>query len=387
MRGALGRTAAMAVALGFALAARADPLANAPYDGTGSVFVPAAADPSNPGLYAKFRADEAKQWLTVVKAAGDGKRSDTLLDYAALLEQGDSAHAPDPAAALDVYEKAADLGNKVAIRRMVIAYLLGEGRTVDWAKGFAYSHKLADKDGVVQFSAGYDYENGVSGPRDQGLAIAGYIEAARAGNADGMDAVGRIALAQGKPDVARGWFRQGVFSGSADAMDHLAVMAEAGRGGSMDKAEAYWLYVNAARRGNDHAKAWVAALPASATPLPRSSLRAGQKEMTVTRTYGAPDQVRTESLNATALGKLLQNYYPTVAGASRMSGMATIHCYINASHQIDVCIIEREFPAGYDFGAALHALYDGQLSVSETDAVGRPTANSVFALSLSWQIS
>src|ERR1700761_5464470 len=110
MKGAFGRTAAILVALGLGVTPRADPLAKPAYDGTGSVLVPAAGDSVAPADYAKFQADEAKRWATVAKAAAEDKRADPMLDYAALLEQGDSAHAPDRAAALDMYEKAAALG-------------------------------------------------------------------------------------------------------------------------------------------------------------------------------------------------------------------------------------------------------------------------------------
>ena len=356
-----------------------------PYDGTGSRYTPIPGDQSGPAKSAKRREEDEAQRASVGKSAMGGRRPNDMVDYAGLLEQGNVDHAPDLAGALDLYENAADLGNKTAIRRMAIAYMLGEGRPVNLTKAFAYSDKLSDKEAVALFGAGYDYENGVSGPKDQGHAIAAYMLAAKAGSGDAMDAIGRLALGQGHPDVARSWFRRGVFFGSADAMDHLAVMTEAGQGGSVDKALAYWLYVNAARRGNVHAGAWVAAQNPTPEPLPVADLREGAKEMAITRSYGTPGHMHSEPLNPAALGSMLQGHYPSEALDSHVDGRATIHCYVNAAHEVDACIIEREFPIGYDFGQILGELYEGQLTVADTDAAGRPTANTVFALTLAWR--
>jgi len=373
-----------AALLGLALAARAGD--GPSYDGTGSIFIPTADNPYKPEEAAKAQAEADAQRQALAKAAA-GRISRNLVDYAAVLEQGDPTHAPDRAAALDYYEKAAELGHVVGRQRIAIAYILGEGRPLDLKKGFDYADKLGPDDPVGLFSAGLDYEQGITGPKDPAMAVGAYVAAARVGSGEAADALGHIALAQGKPDVARGWYRQGVYLGSADAMDHLAGMMEAGQGAAADKAEAYWLYVNAARRGNVHAQAWVDALPPSTKPLARTALRGKNKEISITRTYGQPGHTKTESLNPSGLAAALTGAFPAMAGDREVNGQATIHCYIDADHQIDACLIEDEFPLGYGFGRVLGQVYDGHYTVSEQDAEGRPTANTVFVLRLRWQIS
>ncbi len=387
MRRAL-RATVFAVGLGLALtpATQAGTPAGPSYDGTGSFGFPTDSLPYDPVVAAKAQAQEDIDRQAMARRAAYGRSSSDVANYAALLEQGDDTHAPDRAAALDAYEKAAAIGNTTGRRRMTIAYILGEGRPVDLQKGLDYATKLGVQDPAALFSAGVDFERGLTGPKDMAMAVTTYIDAAEAGSAEAMDAIGRLALAEGKLDVARGWFRQGVYYGSADAMDHLAAMAEAGQGGAVDKAEAYWLYTNAARRGSVHAQAWIDALPASTAPLPRIALKAKTGEMTLTRTYTLAGHAKTESLNPTALAADLGNYYPSAAINDRVEGSATVHCYVNGDHKIDACLIARELPAGYDFGKLLQQLYDGQITVSDTDAVGRPTAHSVFLLTLAWNL-
>ena len=382
-------------AFGFAFAAHAD-VTPPRYDGSGSLPAPGdsgslriamAGNAYDPRGKADDQAQndetdaEAVREKAAKRAAGSSSTSD-LLDYAAVLDQGNAFHAPDPAQALDDYEKAADLGDEIGRQRMAIAYILGEGRPVDLKKGFEYAAKLGDKDPAGLFCGGIDYERGITGPKDMDMAIAAYSAAAKAGSGEAADALGRITLAQGKPEAARDWFRQGVYLGSADAMDHMAVMAEAGQGGAADKAEAYWLYVNAARRGNAHAQAWVAALPPSTVPLPRATLFRNGKQMGFSRTYGQP--LHTQSLDVTALARAFKGIRPTEAMVQRVDVTTTVHCYINAEHQVDACIVEREFPLGYGLGQMLVQIYNGHITTSDVDAAGRSTAGTVFAVTLDW---
>ena len=389
----IGLAAAVIGARGLALAAYAETSPQA-YDGSGSVPAPGESgvmriamsgndyDPNGKARdqAANDEADaEALRKDAAKRAAGSASTGD-LLDYAAVLDQGSDAHAPEPAHALDYYEKAADLGDVIGRQRLAVAYILGEGRPVDLKKGFDYAVKLGGEDPVGLFSGGVDYERGITGPKDMDMAIAAYSAAAKAGSGEAADALGRIVLAQGKLEEARNWFRQGVYLGSADAMDHMAAMAEAGQGGAADKAEAYWLYVNAARRGNAHAKAWVAALPPSTAPLSRATLFKAGKQMGLSRAYGQ----HTESLDVTALARSFKGIRPTEAMVQRVDVTATIHCYVNADHKVDVCMVEREFPLGYGLGQMLVQVYNGHITAADLDAAGRPTANTVLAVTLDW---
>lgn len=355
-------------------------------DGTGSQLRPQAWDkPRDAAAEARYQAKSDRQRQDLARYAAEGHVKD-MVNLATLLEDGDLSHAPDRAAAYDLFEKAADAGNVVGQQKMCIAYLLGEDRPLDVAKGMmAYCNKLGTKGAVALWAIGHDYQYGISGPKDEAAAMDYYVQAMQAGSGEAAEALGRKALDLGKIDAARMWFRQGVYRGSADAMDDLARMAETGQGGPKDADEAYWLYVNAARRGNAHAREWIKALPAPHEPLIRMAVIKGGKATAVTDTYkDKSGATKTDTLDAPALGQRLQGYFPTRAYDDRVEGSATVHCYIGADHHIDVCLISNEFPLGYDFGRVLGSLYDGQLTVPDQDVAGQPTAHTVFALTLQW---
>jgi hypothetical protein len=166
----------------------------------------------------------------------------------------------------------------------------------------------------------------------------------------------------------------------------MARMAEQGQGGPEDKAEAYWLYANAARHGNAHAADWMTAHP-DARPLPRLVIEEGRKAMAITETF-ADDKGRpqTRSVDVEAIRQGLQGYYPPRAAAARASGYSAIDCYVDAAHDIDACWLRREDPPGYDFGRAIEALYEGHLAVAPVDVAGQPTANAVFIFALKWEV-
>ena len=313
-----------------------------------------------------------------------------MVNLASLLEQGYTSAGVDRQGAFDLYEKAADKGNRIAREKVCVAYLLGEGRPLNVSKGMGYCNTLSEDSPAALFAGGFDYDNGVSGPRDDGKALTLYSKAGHVGSGEAMDAIGRKALALNRPDLARKWFRQGVFLGAADAMDHLAVMAEGGQGGPVDKAEAYWLYVNAARRGNVHAKAWVDALPAKTEPLDRSSIisRAdGVEEGAITVTTQEKDGPHSQAYTLSRMISLFTGFYPAAARDDAVGGDVLVHCYVNADHVVDVCIVEYEYPIGYSFGGFAQTFFDEHLSVAAVDTGGKPTANTVFILGFNWKLN
>ena len=310
---------------------------------------------------------------------------DAMTDLASLMEQGDDAAPIDRAGALDLYEKAADKADQIGRRKMCIAYLLGEGRTRDVVKGMPYCNALGVKDPVGLFAAGYDYEAGLSGPKDEGVAMGLYVEAVQLGSGDAAAALGRKALGLNKPDAARQWFRRGVYLGSADAMDSLAVMAGAGQGGPADPVEARWLYAAAAERGNTHA-----AVQASPTPaeMPVICLEGdGKKTMPIIHTYTDTSGPHHETIGFPALMDLLSRGFPQAALDNEVEGDATIECYVADDHSLDACVLKREFPVGFGYGPTLETVFNGHIAVGEQDAGGLPTEHRLMKLTARWRIN
>lgn len=343
------------------------------YDGTGSLYRPVAGEIADRPKIAAVTPEQTEAWLAGLRKTAEAGGDRQKVNYASALEQGQGQVLPDLPAALEIYRQAADHGYALAQQKMCTAYLLGEGLPVDLAKGMSYCNKLGEADPVGLFSAGYDYEHGVSGPVDKNTAMSFYAQANEKGSGDAMAAIGREALASGKPELARSWFRRGVVFGSADAMDGLAALYETGTGGRADAAEAFWLYANAARRGNAHAAAWIAVLPPTTQPV-NVVLVVGRK-MLVTRTIVDKNGSRTEPLNPSDIAN---------NSAVTVDGEAQIHCFVNPEHEVDVCIVEREYPLGYDYGMHLEAFFNGELNVAEVDSDGQPTADTVFKLNYKW---
>ncbi len=350
------------------------------YDGTGSLGrrLP-GGPPYDSSRFEAYKAQKVLYRQNVTKLAEKGNLN-AIADLGALLEQGDVDGDIDRAAAFDLYERAADRGHKAARQKMCVAYLLGEGRPVNVAKGMPHCNALGAKDPAGLFGGGFDFEHGISGPADPDLAAAVYLEAGKLGSGEAMDALGRRALELNLPDAARKWFRHAVFLGSVDAMDHLAAMAEAGQGGPADPQEAYWLYVNAARHGNAHAATWLAGQPVLPEPLDRVSPLAHGKTL-ISEVVTDKEGTRSVPFDLWHSGSSLANYYPSPG----VNGSATIHCYINAAHEVDVCIRQREYPLGFGFGWLISALFDGKLVAADQDGNGRSTANTVFTVSLNWE--
>ncbi len=347
-----------------------------PYDGTGSQWTK-PTDGSPP---------DRTQWIDFLRKSAAHGDNEALVNLASALEQGYPPETPDIAAALQLYEKAADQNDRYGRERMCVAYLLGEGRPADMAKAMGYCNKLPDTDPAGLFSAAFDYDHGISGPKDTDGAMAFYTQAIKAGSGEAMDAIGEKALAASNPSGARKWFRQAAAAGSADGMVHLAALLETGQGGDIDPDEAYWLYANADRRGNATATAWLAAQPAPHSPLDRVDITDGKTSL-ISQTISDAQGTRTVPFDIYALGQAMANYYPPNAVAANMEASVEMHCYIDGGNKIDLCLLEREYPVGYGFGALVLALYNGNLSVPAVNAKGEPTARKVVAFNYHWSLS
>ncbi len=325
--------------------------------------------------------DQQREKLTQAVAAGD---IHALTPLAAKLEYGDAAHAPDEAGALDLYEKAADLGSAVGIGKIAVAYILGEGRPHDPSRGLALADKLTDDSPTALFARGYAAHEGVGETVDTAAATALLTKAVAAGSGPAADLLGRDALAAGKAEEARNWFRKGVYRESVDALDDMARLAESGQGGPLDATEAQWLYVKAARCGNAHARDWVR-VHWALKPVSSLILEKGKTDTAITATFtDAQGKSVQRPVSVAAVRVDFLGYYPHRAVAAHVAGYAAIDCYVDAAHKVDACWLRREDPPGYDFGRTIEQLYEGDLTVADTDAAGTPTAQHAFAMAIKW---
>ncbi len=348
----------------------------------------------------KLAADDAAALAATEKGAAGGVVSD-MIDLATVKEQGAYNTPIDRAGALDLYERAAGSDDTIGRRKMCIAYLLGEGRPKNAARGMDYCNALGDKDPVGLFARGYDYQMGLTGPADEGVAMGFYIDAVKAGSGDAAVAMAGIATKAGKLDLARQWFQRGVYLGSADAMDGLASMTEAGQGGLTDAVEAGWLYRNAASRGNVHA---TEQMSGRTVEMERMCLMIGGGKIittaegtryvdnasktapVITHTYTDKSGPKSETLTYGKLIGLLSANFPQSAIDAGRGGMASIECYVDANHVFDACVVPREYPATLGFGRALEAQFNGHMSISETDDFGNSTAQHLLQQTVRWQM-
>ncbi|CAL4869927.1 hypothetical protein MMA231_04219 (plasmid) [Asticcacaulis sp. MM231] len=321
----------------------------------------------------KERAEALHAALTRRVGSGD---TEAMVYLATLKEQGDDAETADLAGAFDLYERAGARGNPDAVKKMCLAYLLGEGRPKDVVKASGFCNRIDSKDAVTFFWGGYDYQHGLSGPKDITSAEVLYQQAYENGSGEAADAIGQLAFDGGHLDAARSWYRKGAALGSIDAMDHLAAMVEQGQGGVKDTVEAAWLYGLAAQRGHTHAAAWMAAHPGAEAPL--VCLANETSEVSLVHTYGRDR--KSETLTSSRITSLLR----TNLGGMPAPGnnlpyyYAYFECYIGTSRDVDLCVATREFPAARNINRILHAVWDGRISTPEYDVAGNRMAQSRF---------
>lgn len=343
------------------------------YDGTGSRLIPLPGD--------KPPEVTSDPIFEAVKRKSASTNPVDLFDLGTIYAQGSGGEAVDLKRAYDLFEQAAAKGDRGAQSILCVSYLIGENRPADFKTAMTHCAKLRESDPARMFANAYDYELGLSGPKDEAAALGFHFEAAKVGNGESMNRLGvMLRDVPGKAEVVRAWFRQGAMQGSASAMYHLAQMAEAGQGGPEDKAMAGWLYTNAARRGHVAAKTWLDAQP---TPpiLPRSQLTDAKRTLlTETITKGETRKTRPFSFSKAS------NMYPTAAVMTDTEGSATIHCYISATHRIDICLPVSEFPVGFNFSGIQQAVLRGELSAAAVDVCDRPTAQTVYPVTFRWMM-
>ncbi|MDC7683193.1 tetratricopeptide repeat protein [Asticcacaulis sp. BYS171W] len=348
-----------------------------PYDNIGSV----PDGPMDAASYAEYlKAMQARRNDVDDGLARADRASGTFLfDLGTRLNQGYVDGRPELVPAYNLYEAAADKGEVRALSVMCTAYLLGINRPVNAARAMTYCNKLDVKHPTLIFSVAYDYDLGLSGPKDEAMAMQEYLSAAQPGyglpgNAEAMNMIGQKLLKQpDKTSQARQWFRKAARGGSLEGMVNLAKMAEAGQGGLQDSEQAAWLYTNAARFGHKGAIAWLAAQTTPPMPRPRVSLRTA-KGWLITQTTEDNKGRHTKPFALQNNNKVLV----ALTGKDEFTKSAMFQCYINAEHVVDVCLTLREYPVGYNLAAIVHEMLGPVLIADPKDSRDQSTAKSVF---------
>ncbi|MDC7683192.1 tetratricopeptide repeat protein [Asticcacaulis sp. BYS171W] len=341
------------------------------YDGTGS----SSGKVMDAEVYAKYQSDIQTRQAEIDKerAKADRLSGSGLFDLGSRLNQGYVDGRPDLKTAYDLYEAAAEKGEVRALSVMCTAYLLGLNRPVNAARAMTYCNKLDVKHPTLIFSVGYDYEYGLSGPKDETAALNEYAAAAQAGSGEAMNRIGLKILAQtDKASQARQWFRNAVRAGSVDAMVNLAKMTEAGQGGFKDPKEAVWLYTNAARLGHKGATDWLTQTQ-PVDPLHRNQLLAADGWL-ITQTFTDKNGKREQKFNF----NIYESHFVKMAEKNDSEKTATLHCYITAEHVVDVCLTITERPIGHGLAPLLQQILTRPTTVASQDANDDPTAHSVF---------
>ena len=106
----------------------------------------------------------------------------------------------------------------------------------------------------------------------------------------------------------------------------------------------------------------------------------------ITRTWTDGGSEKTKTYTLVSLLNTLRDRLPTLAIEGRQGGTATLHCYVGGDDVIDACVLMAEDPPGYDFGALVEWLFDGHLVVDAVDVGGQPSAHTVLAFTINYEI-
>jgi localization factor PodJL len=175
------------------------------------------------------------------------------------------APPPTPISPLQRLAALANTGNAKGELLLGLAYLDGQGTTVNEAEAARWLERAAGQgDAVAQYRLGTLYERGHGVPADAVKAVQLYEAAAKQGNRKAMHNLA-VAYAQGtgaKKDYAQAaqWFTRAADLGLSDSQFNLAVLYERGMGVPQSLTDAYKWYAIAAAQGDSESKARIDAL-------------------------------------------------------------------------------------------------------------------------------
>jgi hypothetical protein len=161
----------------------------------------------------------------------------------------------DYATARQLFEKAADMGSKIAIADVGAIFMNGWGVAKDYTKARQLFEKaLAEGDHYATLNFGLLYENGWGVTKDYAQARQWYEKAAAAGSPAGMNDLGWLyqngwGVSQDYMQ-ARQWYEKAAAAGNAPAMTNLGWLYQNGWGVSKDYTQARQWYEKAAAADN-----------------------------------------------------------------------------------------------------------------------------------------
>ena len=334
---------------------------------------------------------QAFRWLSLAARAG---RSDSQVLLARLYDRGIGV-TRDRGLALDWYEKAAAQGERAGQEQLCIAYITGDGRLQDGVKGRDLCRKASlQLSGMGFYGLALSEETGIGTAVDVAQALSDYRVAATYGNAEAMDALGRLAMIGATPDdvQAHDWFHKAIALGSVSAVDHMAQLYEAGRGTAVDKIAAARLYTHAAMYGNAHARTWMDANPKAVAAMPQPleisklpHLFAHVVHLAPPAPGQAPGTMVTEDL--WDYFQQISDSYPDAALNDEVEGESIISCHVSPALKLVDCLSARETPEGYGFNAAIIRFLDQDITLYvDKDAYGQPAANREIQIMFKWEL-
>ncbi|GBB93164.1 hypothetical protein RclHR1_02120016 [Rhizophagus clarus] len=160
--------------------------------------------------------------------------------------------------AVELFQKATNLGNSIAQYDLGNCYLYGIGVDTDYKKAFELFKKSAEggySEGIVQLGNCYENEIGTSTNKEKAFEL--YKEAAYLGSISGTDNLAYCYQFGTGTDIsekkAYELFKKAADLGYDRAQYNLAYMYEIGDGISKDIDKAYYWYKKSAEQGNEEA--------------------------------------------------------------------------------------------------------------------------------------
>jgi len=158
----------------------------------------------------------------------------------------------------EIFRKAAEGGDTVAMHNLGVMYDEGRGVAKDEREAVRWYRKAAEGGQTdAMCNLGVMYAEGCGVAKDEREAVSWYLKAAEGGNANAMHNLG-LMYAEGR-GVAKderkavSWYRKAAEGGDTDAMCNLGLMYAYGRGVVKDDREAVSWYRKAAEGGNANA--------------------------------------------------------------------------------------------------------------------------------------
>lgn len=201
------------------------------------------------GVAQDFR--QAIELFRRAAAMGNG----TAMNNIGWMYETGSGVTPDEATALDWYRKAAAEGNSDGMNNLGLAYARGNGVTQDYVEAIAWYRKsIAAGNANAMSNLGVMYQAGAGVEKNLTEAMEWYQKAAAAGDGAAMQHIGWMyANAQGVPldDVrALDWARRAAAAGDAGGMNELGYRYVMGKGVAASDAEALNWFKKAAAAGD-----------------------------------------------------------------------------------------------------------------------------------------